>query len=118
MNISIISETIQPTTLKTILNACSQRYLIAIFNTEAVEEPSTRDLIFAGDINNIPYKLTKELDDCEAGIAFVTSLSKNKYEEYKNRFLFQQNHDYESWFALTEKDLARYVLEIAIDQDC
>lgn len=120
MNISIISETIQPTTLKTILNACSQRYLIAIFITEAVGEPSTRDLLFVGTVDNIPYKLTKELGDCEASIAFIETLTRNKYEEYKNRCLYdQRDWEYENRFTITEKYLVREcnILEIAIDQD-
>ena len=123
MNISIISETIQPTTLKTILNACSQRYLIAIFFTEdeIVESSKLKDLIFVGTIDNIPYKLTRELGDCEAGIAFVGKLTENKYAEYKNRCLYsQQDYEYENMFTLTEKHLAREcnILEIAIDQNC
>lgn len=122
MNISIISETIQPTDLKTILNACSKRYLIAIFFTqsEVIELSKLKDLIFVGTIDNIPYKLIRELGDCEAGIAFVGKLTKNKYAEYKHRCLYdQQDYEYENRFTLTEKYLEREcnILEIAIDQD-
>lgn len=123
MNISIINEAIQPTDLKTILNACSKRYLIAIFFTECdfIESSKLKDLIFVGTVDNIPYKLIRELGDCEAGIAFVGKLTKNKYAEYKHRCLYdQQDYEYENRFTLTEKYLEREcnILEIAIDQDC
>lgn len=123
MNISIISEAIQPTDLKTILNACSQRYLIAIFFTECdfIESSKLKDLIFVGTVDNIPYKLVRELGDCGASIAFVGKLTKNKYAEYKHRCLCdQQDYEYENRFTLTEKHLEREcnILEIAIDQDC
>ena len=123
MNISIISEAIQPTDLKTILNACSKRYLIAIFFTESdvIESSKLKDLIFVGTIDDIPYKLVRELGDCGAGIAFVGKLTKNKYAEYKHRCLYdQQDYEYEKQFILIEKHLEREcdILEIAIDQDC